>query len=97
MSRADIGNGHCFYILKDSSDCQKYIDKLKSDTRNRAQLQPVSYRWINECLVKSLFIDLNKVDSYIYQPFNFTTPILGFHKMIFEVLGVDSVQKLRLK
>ena len=57
----------------------------------------MSYRWLNECLSKSQFIDVKKQDSYIYRPFNFKTPILGFHKMIFEVLGLDDVLKLRLK
>lgn len=38
-----------------------------------------------------------KGDSYIYQPFPFPTPINGFHKMVFLVIGLDAVTKLRLK
>ena len=63
------------------------IDRLKSDTKGQVQIQPASYRWINDL----------KSDSYIFKPFNFKTPIMGFHKMFFEVLGVDDVMKLRLK
>jgi hypothetical protein len=73
------------------------IDRLKIDTRGRAQVQPISYRWVNECLSKAQFIDINKSESYVYKPFNFKTPVLGFHKMVFDVLGVDDILKLRLK
>lgn len=84
-------------MLKDTSDCNKFIERLKSDTKGRVQIQPISYRWVNECLAKGQFIDINKTDSYVYKPFNFKTPTLGFHKMVFEVLGLDDVSKLRLK
>ena len=83
--------------MKDGSDANKLVEKLQSDTRGKVQLQPVSYRWVNECISKCQFIDLNSIDSYIYKPFNFKIPIPNFHKMVFEVLGVDDVHKLRLK
>jgi hypothetical protein len=96
VSRADIKEGHCFYILKDSSQNSKHFDDLQKCTGDKVQLQKVSHRWINECLARIQFIDLNK-DSYIYQPFNFKTPIHNFCKMTFDVLGVDNIHKLRLK
>lgn len=61
ISRVDIKEGHCFYVLKDSSECVKMLEQLKKDTRGRnIQLQPVSYRWINECISKGQFIDFYK-------------------------------------
>ncbi len=73
------------------------IERLKSDTKGQVQIQPASYRWINDCVSKCQYIDILKSDSYVFKPFNFKTPIMGFHKMVFEVLGVDDVMKLRLK
>lgn len=96
-SRANIQHGHCFYILKDSVDCGRMIDRLKSDTKGQVQIQPVSYRWINECIMKGQYIDIHRAESYIYKPFNFKTPIMGFHKMVFDVLGLDDVSRLRIK
>lgn len=58
------------------------IDRLKSDTRGRVKIQPVSFRWLNDCLNKGQFIDILTSESYIYKPFDFKTPVLGFHKMI---------------
>lgn len=58
------------------------IDRLKADTRGRSKIQPVSFRWINDCLNKGQFIDILTTESYIYKPFDFKTPVLGFHKMI---------------
>lgn len=46
-SRADMKQGHCFYVIKDSLDNNALIERLKSDTRMRVQLQPISYRWVN--------------------------------------------------
>ena len=63
----------------------------------QVQVHPLSYRWVNECLSKPLFIDPNTSNSYIYKPFNFKTPIFGFQKMIFDIVGVDRVHRLRLK
>lgn len=96
-SRAHIQQGHCFYILKDSSNSVNLIDQLKSDTKGKVQIQPVSHRWINECLSKGQYIDIRKADSYVYKPFNFKTPMMGFHKMVFDVLGLDDITRLRLK
>lgn len=72
------------------------IEQLKKDTKGRVQVQPASYRWVNECLSKGQFIDIRKTESYIYKPFNFKIPIMGFHKMVFDVLGTDDVTKRRL-
>jgi hypothetical protein len=73
------------------------IERLKSDTKGLVQVQPVSYRWVNECVLKGQYIELQRADSYIYKPFNFKTPVMGFHKMVFDVLGLDDVARLRLK
>ena len=96
-SRANIAQGHVLYVLKDSTDCQKLIDQLKKDVKGRAQIQPISHRWVTECLSKGHFIDFSRSHSFIYKPFNFKTPIMGFHKMVFDVLGVDESLKARLK
>jgi hypothetical protein len=96
-SRAHIQQGHCFYVLKDSPDCARSIEQLKADTKGHVQLQPVSHRWVNDCLAKGQFIDPIRTDSYVYKPFNFKTPIMGFHKMVFDVLALDDVARLRLK
>lgn len=96
-SRASIQHGHCYYILKDCSDCGRMIERLKLDTKGHVQVQPTSYRWINECISKGQFIDMHRAESFIYKPFNFKTPIMGFHKMVFDVLGLDDVARLRLK
>lgn len=96
-SRAHIQHGLCYYVLKDNPECTKAIEQLKSDTKGRVQIQPVSYRWLNDCLAKGHFIDPVRAGSYVYKPFNFKTPIMGFHKMVFDVLGLDDVARLRLK
>lgn len=59
-SRADIKFGHCFYIIKDTSESNKLIQKLKQHTRGQVQVQPVSHRWVTECLTKGQFIDILK-------------------------------------
>ena len=86
-----------YYILKDSSENKVLIEQLKKDIKDRVKFQPVSYRWINDCLSKGQFFDIAKSQSFIYKPFNFKTPILGFHKMVFDTLGVDDNLKIRLK
>jgi hypothetical protein len=86
--------------MVDGPDAAKCIDRLKVDTKaeaNKIQIQPISYRWVNECVAKGLFIDYNKAESYIYKPFGFTVPIKDFHKIIFDVLGVEDVKKMRIK
>lgn len=96
-SRAHIQHGHCYYVLKDSSNCTEMIERLKTDTKGHVQVQPVSYRWLNECLSKGQFIDPLRTDSYVYKPFNFKTPVMGFHKMVFDLLDLNDVVRLRLK
>lgn len=96
-SRASIHHGHCFYVLKDGSESERLVERLKQDTKGQVQVQPVSLRWVSECIAKGQFIDIHRAESYIYKPFNFKTPIMGFHKMVFDVLGLDDVARLRLK
>lgn len=84
----------------DHADAPRLIDKLKADTKaeaNKINIQPISFRWVNECVSKSQFIDYLRADSYIYKPFAFSIPIKDFHKMIFDVLAVDDVKKARIK
>ena len=73
------------------------VEQLKKDVKGRAQIQPISHRWVTECLSKGHFIDYNNSQSFVYKPFNFKTPILGFHRMVFDVLGVDDNLKTRIK
>lgn len=99
-SRITIRSGFVFYIMIDHSDANKLIEKLKIDTKaetSKIQIQPISYRWVNECISKGQLIDYNKADSYIYKPFSFTIPIKDFHKIIFDVLGVEDIKKMRIK
>jgi hypothetical protein len=69
---------------------------LTQTTKEKVKIVPVSHRWVRECIAKASLIGL-KVENYIYQPFPFPTPINGFHKMVFLVIGLDAVLKLRLK
>ncbi len=69
-------------MLKDSSDNVRLIERLKSDTHGKVQIQPISFRWVNDCVNKGRLFDIS-INSFVYKPFNFKTPVLGFHKIVF--------------
>lgn len=97
-SRKNIESGICYYVLKDSPECTNLVKRLKSQVqRGEALIQPVSSRWIHDCIAKGRFIDIIQQASFIYKPFPFVCPIPGFHRFVFYVLMTDSVLRLRLK
>jgi hypothetical protein len=97
-SRRDIEAGLCYYILKDTPECVNLIDALKQQVKKvEAHIQPVSYRWIQECITKGRFIEMINTKSYIYKPLPYNSPIHGFFRLVFAVIMQDGVMTLRLK
>ena len=82
-------------MLNDASNCASLIETLKLQTKD-TQIQPVSYRWVRECISKAEFLDILKFKSFIYKPLPFKLPIHGFYKHVFDVIGMDLVSKTRV-
>lgn len=96
-SRKNIEGGLCYYILKDNPICSSLIKALKSQLQKmEVQVQPVSFRWINQCVSKATLFDIVTTDSYIYKPLSCSTPINGFYRLVFFIVTQDLIVKRRL-
>jgi hypothetical protein len=66
-SRIHIVDGFCFYVLKDCPERRKLVERLREDTKadpkkgGKVQIQPISHRWVSECVARTEFIDYSKV------------------------------------
>jgi hypothetical protein len=56
----------------------------------------VSYRWVNYCIAKRIYIDPTNEKYFIFRPFFLNTPIFDFLKLKFVVLGYSDVLKERI-
>ena len=72
--------------------------KLDRDTKGKVtKIVTVSFRWVKECISKKNLIDPKDGESYIYRPLPLVTPMVHFCELIFDVIGVSSVKKQKLK
>lgn len=78
--------------MKDTADNRAILVRL---SEKNSSIIPVSFRWVLDCASKRQFIQPDQ--NFIYRPLQFKTPLKDFHKLIFEVVGVDDGLRLKIK
>lgn len=83
-----------FVPLKDSPIVKEIQDKMLIA---RYKFVIVSDRWVKDCIKKNTFIQPDLKTYLHYRAFGFFTPLIDFHKYVFELVGFEQVSALRIR